>query len=856
MSASSPVANLRRSKKTACAVEPQLDSRAPLEPLLRRLAENRPASQVERFPRGTLLPDGRLDLCKQGIGPTYAKDVASALRSEQHVRALLLGADHLGLAGVRAIAAGEGERRRLTALYLGCNAMGEAGAGVLADHLGGHPTLRGLWIKRNEIGRGARAVASLARSLPHLRTLDLACNGIDLSALEDVVDAALERGLEALFVCGNGLGPRGGAVLARLLGAGSRLRVLIASANDLGDQGTAAIARALETNTSLAILGLASNAIGEAGARALARAIAVHPALARLELGCAAATEVLGATPNRIGDEGASHFAAALRENPCLEALDVSHNGIGEEGARRLARAATVGAERLVSLDLGGDAPPDVRTSLVAALCTRKNRARARGGDEDFRADVALVKSVYRTASGGSLARMDTPGAARHEAPIRCLGNDLPPPRITPAELGAAARVAEAIGRGEVAVPVELRAAFVGAGRRLARLARSPWTRERARARRLLVDGTGIRQLRRVESQGGEDAQGHPTGRTSTPPADAPSARAPVPLDRPRRCYICKETYRELDWFYDQLCPACAEASRAKRNQTADMRGRIALVTGARTKIGHQTALKLLRAGATVIGTTRFPFDAAARFAAAPDFAGFAERLVLYALDLRFLSAVERLAAEVDQRFGCLDILVHNAAQTIARPAEYYRELSAREAQARSALPPASPEDRRTSNSWRLALGEVPMGEAVSVHVVNALAPLALTQALLPSLRRRRHADAFLVAASAVEGQFGRPFKTPYHPHTNMAKAALNMMIRTSAGALAAERIFATAVDTGWITNENPYRMTAAMEIRGFEPPLDEIEGAARLCDPIFSVLNGGPPAYGVFLKDYRAAAW
>jgi NAD(P)-dependent dehydrogenase (short-subunit alcohol dehydrogenase family) len=421
-----------------------------------------------------------------------------------------------------------------------------------------------------------------------------------------------------------------------------------------------------------------------------------------------------------------------------------------------------------------------------------------------------------------------------------------------------------------------MRGAFVDAGRRLSRAARAGRAKERGRARRLLVDATGIRHLRRVGSD--------------VPAAIEPAVRAPLVLERPRHCYVCKQRYRELDWFYDQLCPACARASHAKRTQTADLRGRIALVTGARTKVGHQTALKLLRAGATVIGTSRFPFDAAARFSGAPDFETFAPRLSLYGLDLRWLPAVERFAAAVDRRFGSLDILVHNAAQTIARTPAFYREWSAREALAKRALLPRArarvsllyaadgaeiaivpapaepdalvlsaarePVDAREKNSWRLPLGDVATGELVSVHVVNALAPFVLTQALLPAMRRRPRGDAFLVSASAVEGQFGRPYKAAYHPHTNMAKAALNMMTRTSAGALAEERIFATSVDTGWITNENPRAMTVAMEIRGFEPPLDEIEGASRLCDPVFSAMNGAEPVFGVFLKDYRAAAW
>src|SRR5690348_3962571 len=130
-----------------------------------------------------------------------------------------------------------------------------------------------------------------------------------------------------------------------------------------------------------------------------------------------------------------------------------------------------------------------------------------------------------------------------------------------------------------------------------------------------------------------------------------------------------------VHFFYDQMCPPCAELNFAKRNQTADLRGRVALVTGGRVKIGYQIALKLLQAGARVVVTTRFPQDAARRFASEPDFADFGGRLQIHGLDLRHTPSVERFCAHVVATETRLDYLISNACQTVRRPAAFYAHL-------------------------------------------------------------------------------------------------------------------------------------------------------------------------------------
>ena len=188
-----------------------------------------------------------------------------------------------------------------------------------------------------------------------------------------------------------------------------------------------------------------------------------------------------------------------------------------------------------------------------------------------------------------------------------------------------------------------------------------------------------------------------------------------------RACYICKCRFRELHHFYDMLCPSCAELNWIKRNQTADLKGRVAIVTGARVKIGFHCALKLLRAGAEVIATTRFPVDAAERFALQPDYATFAGRLHVIGLDLRDLHAVESFCAGMLARRDRLDIIVNNACQTVRRPPAYFAATAAREAVARLSLPDSA---LRTLG-WNDALhGYTPVARIIDGSSVREIAPL------------------------------------------------------------------------------------------------------------------------------------
>ena len=470
--------------------------------------------------------------------------------------------------------------------------------------------------------------------------------------------------------------------------------------------------------------------------------------------------------------------------------------------------------------------------------------------------------------------------------------------------------------------PARRRALLVAAGElsrpgrdALAAAARSRRKRERHERKRrdiALLAATGIRVGQRASYAPDLPLLPSPSGDADLGPE----------LAEPRACYVCKAPYRRLHFFYHSMCPGCAQLNHAKRQQSADLGGRVALVTGARVKIGYQTALSLLRAGAHVVATTRFPRDAAERYAREPDHTEWAGRLDIHGLDLRHTPSVEVFAAHLERRLARLDFLINNAAQTVRRPPAFYAHLLAGEERpavgaARALLAahdalcgelagsagtgaegivtwrggdpalgivaapalsqlPLTPDDhhaldfhpgeldidlqqvdRRPINSWRLALADVPVPEMLEVHLVNAIAPCVLNSRLRRLMERQRTDDKHIVNVSAMEAQFSRKKKTDKHPHTNMAKAALNMMTRTSAVDYAGAGIFMNSVDTGWVTDEDPlHHVDRKQAVHDFYPPLDAIDGAARVLDPIYTGFATGRHPWGLFLKDYRSVDW
>ena len=379
-------------------------------------------------------------------------------------------------------------------------------------------------------------------------------------------------------------------------------------------------------------------------------------------------------------------------------------------------------------------------------------------------------------------------------------------------------------------------------------------------------------------------------------------------LHRARSCYVCKTRYRQVDAFYHQLCPACAGLNRARREARTDLTGRRALLTGGRAKIGMHIALRLLRDGADTTITTRFPNDAARRFAAMPDADQWLHRLTVVGIDLRDPTQVIALADAVAAR-GPLDVLVNNAAQTVRRsPGSYAALVEAELAPlpggprpqvlALGHVPGTHPDalttgapggltpadltalaltsgsaslarvaagtaidaaglapDLDAQNSWTARVHEVDELELLEVQLCNVTAPFVLVSRLRSALAASEARRSYVVNVSAMEGQFGRAYKGAGHPHTNMAKAALNMLTRTSAADLLTDGIAMTSVDTGWITDERPHPTKARLADEGFHAPLDLVDGAARVYDPI---VRGelGEDLHGVFLKDYAPSPW
>ena len=401
-------------------------------------------------------------------------------------------------------------------------------------------------------------------------------------------------------------------------------------------------------------------------------------------------------------------------------------------------------------------------------------------------------------------------------------------------------------------------------------------------------------------------------------------------LEVARNCYVCKTEFSELHHFYDTMCIECGDFNYAKRFQTADVTGQVAVVTGLRLKIGYHITLMLLRGGATVIATTRFPVDSALRFSKEDDFMEWGHRLKIHGLDLRHIPSVEIFCNYIERQYERLDILINNAAQTVRRPSGFYHHLMSNEERSITSLPLSVQEvlsdhtsclqelkelrsgtsihqnmpvtwhgpeagiglsasaklsqipysfdnalvakevfptgeldadlqqvDLRKTNSWRLRLGEIETTEMLEVQLVNAVAPFVLCNRLAELMKKENTGQKHIINVSAMEGKFHRNFKESRHPHTNMAKAALNMLTHTASGDLAKKGIFMNAVDTGWVTDEDPAELSKMkQEVYDFRPPLDIVDGAARVMDPLIDGITTGKHWSGKFLKDYFPIDW
>eukprot|EP00746_Dinoflagellata_sp_MGD_P167890 gnl/MRDRNA2_/MRDRNA2_98856_c0_seq1.p1 gnl/MRDRNA2_/MRDRNA2_98856_c0~~gnl/MRDRNA2_/MRDRNA2_98856_c0_seq1.p1 ORF type:complete len:1265 (+),score=232.74 gnl/MRDRNA2_/MRDRNA2_98856_c0_seq1:84-3878(+) len=418
-------------------------------------------------------------------------------------------------------------------------------------------------------------------------------------------------------------------------------------------------------------------------------------------------------------------------------------------------------------------------------------------------------------------------------------------------------------------------------------------------------------------------------------------------------CYCCGARFEQVEIKSEAAgrkqivhrCVACEKRDGSRRSQTGNLSGYTAVVTGGRCKIGYQVCLKLLRCGAFVVATSRFPRCAAQKFLKEADASDWAPRLHIYGVDFTHFGMLSGFLDQIKSHYNP-DILVNNAAQTIRRPPEYYAEVieeevrfskgdeecaggmkvhdvvrelgnnpwnihdgtsaetpgSSSAAAVISELPLAvhpstnlltdSPHwsgektssidvkkvfprgeydlhgeqlDLRPCTSWTSTLcrGDISGRELLEVLAVNVAAPFMVFQELLPILRRSQAAGCngcFIVNVTSAEGVFsadGSSAKTSEHPHTNMAKAALNMLTKTAAPELATFGVYCVAVDPGWVSMMRPGDPS---NVSRPLPPLSEEDGAARVVAPILDgveTLNKGQsPVYGVLLRNFSVVPW
>ncbi|MEJ5048316.1 SDR family oxidoreductase [Chryseobacterium culicis] len=359
-------------------------------------------------------------------------------------------------------------------------------------------------------------------------------------------------------------------------------------------------------------------------------------------------------------------------------------------------------------------------------------------------------------------------------------------------------------------------------------------------------------------------------------------------LQIPKNCYCCNQSYQYAHSFYSRLCSVCAGENYEKRFETADLTGRNIILTGGRVKVGFATALKVLRNGANLVLTTRFPALAMELMQQEADYENWKDRLWIYGLDLRNLKAIQDFIDFYKLNFDTLDILINNAAQTIKYPDAYYLPIIKREKEkliefkdVHTLIPNQTeisneiakveyaqneetqvaltrfgqPVDDREKTSWNSTLEEVSMYELVEVNLINHIAPYFLIKELKPLMKSSEFKEKFIINVTSSEGIFSYENKTVFHPHTNMTKAALNMMTLTSAREFENDQIYMSAVDVGWISTGAKESLRKKQFEMGYIPPLDSVDGAARILHPVIEGIQGNYFS-GVLLKNYKVHTW
>ncbi len=356
-----------------------------LDELVAFLQSDAPIEEVRAFARGTLLPDGRLDLCKQSVGAAGCARIVAALRNNSRVKSVLLGTDAIGDEGAFAVAELIENNPNLEVVYLGCNNISARGTTEIARVLADNSSVRGLWLKRNPIGDdGLTALAQMLKRNAHLQILDIVNCGFSATAFAVLGEVLHDdnRALTRLYAGGNGLSARDATALSEILRRNDFLEGLYLNVGALGDEGAQNLAQGLKTNRNLRQLGLGSNDIGLTGLRALTE----HSGqLETLDLGRAASQTALGASGNDFA--GGGELCAALLHNPRLQRLNLRGTRLKNDDFSPIFWAAAR-HPTLCELQLDAPLPAEVKANLA------QNRAAT---SQPQIAGIELIKSVYRT---------------------------------------------------------------------------------------------------------------------------------------------------------------------------------------------------------------------------------------------------------------------------------------------------------------------------------------------------------------------------------------------------------------------------------------------------------------------------
>ncbi|MEZ6044363.1 MAG: hypothetical protein R3C11_02030 [Planctomycetaceae bacterium] len=362
-----------------------------VQPLVNFLEQNQAPDERIVFPRGTVLPDGRLDLCKQNLGPDSCRLITNSLIGNEYIQSLLLGTDGIGDQGAADVAQLIRQNTNLRVIYLGCNKITSVGVKEIARAIQETDHISSLWLKRNPLGEeGYQILAEMLKSNTSLTILDLVnTNPGELGLKALVASLKQNKSITRLYLGGNYLQHQDATPLADLLASNNHLKALLLNVNRLGDDGVKELARGLSRNSTLKELGLASNGINADGCKVLIEAVQQSPALVELDLGSAPSTRTLGSQLNQIGSTGVQAIAALLQGNKMLRRLSLTISK-GDSKSIQILEEALEENHTLVDLRIG--------QKLTMRMKTRLEENRSRNPYEFKKdSDVQLIQSVYRT---------------------------------------------------------------------------------------------------------------------------------------------------------------------------------------------------------------------------------------------------------------------------------------------------------------------------------------------------------------------------------------------------------------------------------------------------------------------------